>query len=121
MRARSCFAIGISTVALLACDEKGSSLEITGARAFRVEDRRVAVEMDVVAFQRLGGNLGTYCAQALFEGEPAPVDQCATDLEDGDQKTIRLTSRTELEPNAAIQARVRVDAVDIGRKLVAPP
>ena len=104
-----------------ACDEPGSSLVVTGTRASRAPDARVVVEVDLLAYQRLGGNLGTYCTRVTFVGQDAPAEVCSADLEDGDTKTVRLASERWVPPGSAIAIRVRLAAVDIGRSLAAPP
>lgn len=117
----ACLVVLAGAFASAGCDGPGASLRILAARASREPDGRVAVEIDLLASEGLGGNVGTYCTRATFDGQPDPVEVCAADLEDGDTKTVRLTSEsTALRAGAEIKLRVRVAAVDVGRSLVAP-
>lgn len=125
MRVASSLTVTSSLVAgvlsLGACDDTGASLKITGARVHRAGDARVVVEIDLVASEGLGGNIGTYCTRATFAGQAEPVEQCAADLEDGDTKTVRLVSTSDrISEGAAIAVRVRLGNVDVGRSLAAP-
>ncbi|MBX3201129.1 MAG: hypothetical protein KF894_23525 [Labilithrix sp.] len=124
MRVASSLTIASSLAAALtlgACDETGASLKITGARVHRAEDARLVVDVDLVASESLGGNIGWYCTRATFAGQAEPVEQCAADLEDGDTKTVRLVSTSDrIFDGAAISVRVRLGNVDVGRSLAAP-
>ena len=114
--------LGISIgAAVSACDETGASVEITDARAFRAAGGRVVVDVDLRAHESLGKNIGVYCTRVTFAGEVDPVEACSADLEDGDTKTVRLMSAGDPAPGAAITIRVRLDRVDVGRSLAAPP
>jgi hypothetical protein len=105
-----------------ACADAGASIAIEDARAIRLPDGRVAVDIDVAAKERQGGNVGTYCAAATFTGQARVVEQCYADLEDGDRKTLRLVSDDgSIAPGASIVIGVRVDQLGVGRTLVAPP
>ena len=108
-------------VATIACDGPGASIEITGARAFRGADSRVVVDIDLRAYEGLGGNVGTYCTRVTFAGQGNPAEVCSADLEDGDTKTVRLVSEGDVAPGAAITIRVRHERTDVGRSLAAPP
>ncbi len=113
--------LGISIiVGALACDEPRASIEIADARAFRTPDQRVGVDVDVVAHEGLGKNIGMYCTRVTFSGQENPAEVCAADLEDGDTKTIRFVSDKWIAPGAGIAIRVRLDRVDVGRSLAAP-
>ncbi|MBX3208732.1 MAG: hypothetical protein KF764_27110 [Labilithrix sp.] len=115
------FSLFAGVLALAACDEPGASLQITGARAHRAPDARVVVDVDLVAAEGLGGNIGTYCTRATFAGQVEPVEQCNADLEDGDTKTVRLVSTSDrIFAGAPISIRVRLGNVDVGRGLAAP-
>ena len=103
-----------------ACDGPGASVQITDADAYRAPDRRVVVEVDLLAHESLGGNIGVYCTRVTFAGQDNPVEECSADLEDGDSKTVRLVSEREIPPEAAITVRVRLGRVDVGRSLAAP-
>ena len=115
--------LGLVWTCLGACsDEPRASLAITAARVTRAPEGRVIVDVDVVAYEGLGGNVGIYCTRATFgPGTDDAVEVCAADLEDGDTKTVRLVSNGFVAPGAAIGVRVRLGRVDIGRSLAAPP
>ena len=114
--------LGISIgAAASGCDDTGASVEIVDARAFRAPAGRVVVDVDLRAHESLGKNIGVYCTRVTFAGEADPVEVCAADLEDGDTKTVRLMSAGDPAPGAAITIRVRLDRVDVGRSLAAPP
>lgn len=106
---------------LLACDEPRASIEILDARAFRGPDNRVVVDVDLLAHEGLGKNVGIYCTRVTFAGQEDPAEECDADLEDGDTKTVRLVSDKDIAPGAAITVRVRLEHVDVGRSLAAPP
>lgn len=108
----------------LGCEGPLSSLEVKGARAFRAADGSVVVDVDLLASEALGGNIGVYCTRASFVGLPSGedfVEVCHADLRDGDSRTVRLVSGFDVEEGTAIHVRVRLGAVDIGRSLAAPP
>jgi hypothetical protein len=108
-------------LALPGCDDPGATLEITDARATRDAGRHVVVDVDLLAREGLGGNVGTYCTRVTFTGQTAPREVCSADLEDGDAKTVRLVSDGDLAAGAPIAIRVRFGATDVGRSLAAPP
>lgn len=107
--------------AIWGCNDPGAQLVIDETRAIRLGDGRVAVEADVTARERLGGSIGTYCARATFGGQTRAVEECWADLEDGDQKTLRLASDGTIAAGAPITMTVRVDRIGEGRTLAAPP
>ena len=118
---RSLLLLGCLAIGLAACDDTGASLQITGARAHRAVDKRVVVDVDLVASESLGGNIGTYCTRVTFAGQETPVEQCSADLEDGDTKTVRLVSESDrISDGAPITIRARHANVDVGRTLAAP-
>lgn len=104
-----------------ACEDTGAAIEIIDARAFRAPDKRVVVDVDLRAHESLGGNVGIYCTRVTFAGQKDPAEECSADLEEGDVKTVRVTSERDVAPGAAITIRVRLDRVDVGRSLAAPP
>jgi hypothetical protein len=111
------------TLFLAACEkETGASLEITGARVARASEGRVVVEVDLLASEAMGGNVGIYCTRATFAvgDRPPIVEQCAADLEDGDSKTVRLVSDQAIAPRTGVAVRVRLGRVDVGRSVEAP-
>lgn len=118
---RALLVLGISLGAGVACDDTGASLQITDVHAFRSPERRVVVDVDLRAHESLGANIGVYCARATFAGQARVAEVCSADLEDGDEKTVRLMSDGDLAPGAAITIRVRLGRVDVGRTLAAPP
>lgn len=121
MRSLLLLGLGALALGLTACDDTGASLQITGARAHRAADRRVVVEVDLLASESLGGNIGTYCTRVTFSGQEAPAEQCSADLEDGDTKTVHLVSESDrIFGDAPITVRVRLGNVDVGRTLAAP-
>ncbi len=110
----------VGSLGVVACSEPRATLEVTDVRAFRGSDERVVVDIDLVAHEGLGNNVGRYCTRATFAGQVAPTEVCSADLEDGDEKTVRIVSDGDLADEAAITVRVRLGSVDIGRSLVAP-
>lgn len=118
---RSLLLLGCLAIGLAACDDTGASLQITDARAHRAADKRIVVDVDVLASESLGRNIGTYCTRVTFAGQKDPVEQCSADLEDGDTKTVRLVSESaRIFDGAPITIRVRHANVDVGRTLAAP-
>jgi hypothetical protein len=114
------FLLPVCLVALVRCNEPGASITIKDARAWRDAERRVVVDIDVIAHEALGDNIGTYCTRVTFTGQAVPAEQCSADLTDPDTKTIRVRSDGDLPAGAAINVRVRLGAVDQGRSLAAP-
>jgi len=107
--------------AALGCEDTGAAIEILDARAFRAPDNRVVVDIDLRGHESLGGNVGIYCTRVTFAGQENPAEECSADLEEGTVRTVRLTSEKDIAPGAAITIRVRLDRVDVGRSLAAPP
>lgn len=103
-----------------ACNDPGATLEITDIRTGRLPDRRVLVDIDVLAHEFLGDNIGTYCTRMTFTGEPNFVEHCSADLEDGDTKTIRFISERDLPPGALLTVRIRLGKQETRRDLAAP-
>jgi hypothetical protein len=114
-------ALVMATLLASCSDGPRASVEITGARAFRAPDKHVVVDVDLVASEGLGGNIGTYCTRVTFTGQENPAEQCFADLSDGDTRTVRLVSEKDLDPGASIVIRVRLGNIDVGRTLAAPP
>lgn len=106
--------------ALGGCDASDAGIEIVGSRVWRAADKRVAVEVDLEAHERLGDNIGTYCTRVTFAGQTNVVEECRADLEDGDTRTVRVLSEGDLPEGAAITVRVRIAGIDVGRTLLAP-
>jgi hypothetical protein len=112
----------IAAGVLAACDTVGAQLTIEDARATRDAAKNVVVDIDLVAREGLGGNVGTYCTRVTFTGLPSPQEVCSTDLRDGDTKTVRVVSNGGfVNEGAAIAIRVRLAAHDVEWNLVAPP
>lgn len=111
----------IAAALAVGCSDGGAEIFIEDARASRIADGRVVVETDVVAKERLGGSLGTYCARTTFVTQALPVTVCYADLEDGDRKTLRFTSDGALPVGVPITVSVWVDGKGEGRTLAAPP
>lgn len=107
-------------MAMAACADPGASLQIDEVRASRLPDGRVAVDVDVLAQERLGGSLGTYCAHIWFPDEPGIFEECGNDLEDGDRKTLRYTSKTNLVPGKKIWIELLVDRATARSTVLAP-
>jgi hypothetical protein len=103
------------------CDHSATVL-VVAARPSRDPDNRVAVEVEVEAVEQAGGSVGRYCVsvhwfspgfnpttevQRFYQGELDWIEACASDLEDGDRRTVRLVSnRTDLAKD--LPARVQV-------------
>ena len=105
----------------IACNDARAGVDVTDVRASREPDQRIAVDVDLVAHEGLGGPLGTYCTRVDFPWQPRPAEVCKADLHDGDTTTIRLVSDLTLAPGAPIHVRVRHFGVDHTRDLAAPP
>ena len=112
---------GLLAAALMAvaCDEPDSGVDIVDSRIFRA-DGRVVVEVELLAHERLGDNVGTYCTRVTFTGQTNVFEECHADLEDGDSRTIRATSEFNLDEGTLVVVRVRHAARDVGRSLLAP-
>lgn len=111
----------LAACGVLACEGPGAEITIEGARASRDAQKRVVVDIDLVAREALGGNIGIYCTRVTFTGQPQPKTVCSADLSDGDRKTQRIVSDGDLNDGAAIAIRVRLAARDVEWNLVAPP
>lgn len=106
----------------LSCSGSRASIEIEDARAGWVNlavNRHVYVDIDVLAHDQLGGNIGTYCAGLVIPAEET-VHVCDDDLSDGDRKTVRLESTGDVADGVAIGANIRHAGVGIGRDLIGP-
>lgn len=112
--------VAASLVFALACDGPHAGVEITGARAARVEGDRVVVDVDVRAYESMGQNIGVYCVRATFPHQPRPAEECRADLRDGDTRTFRLTSDGPVWSADPIVVRVRHAATDTVRHLAVP-
>ena len=105
----------------LGCSDPHAQIEVTGVRTWRAPDAHVVVDVDFVASEALGGNIGMYCTRATFPWQKEPAETCKADLEDGDTATVRLVSNAWLPKGALITVRVRHAATDQTRTVVAPP
>jgi hypothetical protein len=110
-----------TAIALTACPDPGASIDIEDARATRLPDGRVAIEVDVRAQERLGKNLGTYCTRVTFTGQADFAEECRSDLEDGDLRTLHFESAIDLDDGALIFVDLHLPDRDARRTLVAPP
>lgn len=112
---------------VVACtDVPNANIDITDARAFRGEGGRVVVDVDLIAREGLGGNIGVYCTRVTFPGEALGRyhETCAADLSDGDTKTMRFISdKTDIPKDAqiAVAVRLAIQNNNAGRLLGAPP
>lgn len=79
------------------------------------------MEAEIAGKERLGGNIGVYCVTVTFVGENNEIEDCRSDLEDGDRRTLRYTSKTALAAGSEVDFSVNVDRVGSRRVLVAPP
>lgn len=104
-----------------ACERERATVRILGATATRLPDRRLAVDVDVEAHEGLGGNLGRYCVGVAWPFVATFDNQCASDLEDGDTKSLHFVSERTDHPAGLIRVRaftsVETGALDID----APP
>jgi hypothetical protein len=123
-----------STLLLVVCvvlglcgcgDDPRASLEITSVRAMRVSDvdRRVVVDVDSEASEGLGGSIGYYCVSVLFPFSEDYVDQCGSDLQDGDTRSFSFVSeRADLPGGSNIRVQARVGKKQTGLEdLPTPP
>lgn len=113
-------ALLLASTLALGCSDPRAGLELTDARAWRADDGRVVVDVDLLAHEGLGGNIGTYCTRVTFQWQDHPAEVCRADLEDGDTATVRLLSDARLGEGTLITVRVRHAAVDQTRTLAAP-
>lgn len=116
-------AIGTTALALSgACSGPRASIEIEDARSALLGDgtHKVVVEVDVLAHDQLGGNIGQYCTAVTFAGQADIQRVCYSDLSDGDRRTVRIVSEGDVSASNAISITVRLDDVDTGRSLVGP-
>jgi hypothetical protein len=114
--------VATALLGLASCSGARASIEIEDARSGRVNlavNRHVYVDVDLLAHDQLGGNIGQYCVTVFFTGFPNP-DVCAEDLSDGDRKTMRLESPNDQPDSVKIGVKVRHLHIDIGRDLVGP-
>ncbi len=104
------------------CSGPRAAIEIEQAHSFYVDNdsRRVVVDVELLAHDQLGGNVGGYCTRVTFPGQADPAEVCYDDLEDGDRRTVRLVSTADILDGAMIAVRVRLGDVDVGRSLVGP-
>jgi len=125
---RSCLLAALSGLsAILALGgtgcERPASLVIVNVRTFRDVGGKVVVDADVEAVEQGGGNVGGYCVtmhampfgfdaktgeRHRYAGEVDFAGSCASDLEDGDQRTFRLVSTTRLPEGQPIRVQVSV-------------
>lgn len=114
----------VAAFALVGCTDPGASIEVEDARSARGADRRVLVDIDVLAREGLGGNIGVYCTRVGFTRRTGAVERhesCASDLSDGDTRTIRVISDdADLAAGAPITVDVYLGAIAVRRSLVAP-
>jgi hypothetical protein len=105
----------------LACTRTAAVL-ILDARVSRAPDNRVVADVELEAVDQGGGHAGPYCVsihwfnvgfnpsteeRISYADERDSVEECHDDLEDGDQRTVRLISnKSDLE--AGLPARVQV-------------
>jgi hypothetical protein len=108
-------------IALSGCDDPDAGIEITETRTTRDPARHVIFEIDVLAHESLGKNVGTYCTEVTFVGQAAPTDRCDSDLHDGDRKTLRFVSENVPAPGSGCSVRIRLGAVDTLGGDAAPP
>jgi hypothetical protein len=106
------FLAAVAFVALSGCDDPDAGIEITKTRTERDPARHVIFEVDVLAHESLGKNVGTYCTEATFVGQASPIDRCDSDLHDGDRKTLRFVSENVPDPGSACTVRIRLGAID---------
>jgi hypothetical protein len=115
--AASLFGLG----AVTGCqDDVGAAVDITDMRVSRDPQKRVVVDVDLVAREALGRNVGVYCTEVTFAGQDTPHDECKADLDDGDKKTLRVVSDGDVPEGGDVSVRVRLGAVDVRRSLAAP-
>ncbi|MBX3189837.1 MAG: hypothetical protein KF819_22620 [Labilithrix sp.] len=128
-------ALALAPFVLAAC-ERPSQVLLLGANPYRDADGRVVVDVDVEGVEQSGGSVGLYCVSVhwfppgVFRGQPAAhryfgeVDHvvlCATDLGDGDRRTVRLPStRTDLPPGMPARVQIRLDRAYTTQEIDAP-
>jgi hypothetical protein len=108
--------------AFLACSGPRATIEIEDARSMFLGDgtHKVVVEVDVLAHEQLGGNIGQYCTSVTYTGQTDIAQVCYQDLSDGDRRTVRLVSEGDLPDSDGISITVRLGDADVGRSLVGP-
>lgn len=114
--------LALLAVTALSCAGNRASIEIEDARASWVNlavTRHVYVDVDLLAHDQLGGNIGWYCATLRIPGQN-DVIVCDDDLSDGDRKTLRLESASDVGDAVPINISVRHAGVGVGRDLVGP-
>lgn len=111
---------GLLAVSVAVGCDPGTSIQITDVHSSRVDGDRVAVDVELVAAEATGNNIGTYCTRVTFVGQPTPSEQCNSDMKDGDTKTVRFVSDGRVDSRTTITIRVRLGNVDVGRSFEAP-
>ncbi len=115
-------AVGL-LVASASC-ENVSKITIVDVRPFRVDDKNVGVDVDVVAAEQSGRTVGPYCVSVhvvpfgfdpntpgllRYRGEVGYAEVCADDLHDGDMRTYHLvTTRPPYESKIETNNPIRV-------------
>lgn len=111
----------------LSCSGNRARIEVEDTRTGWVDfasNRRVYVELDLLGSDQLGGNIGRYCLTTKFAGTLQVPDACATDLSDGDRKTMRVESQGDQPEGVPINVVVTLvgagPADFVGRDLIGP-
>ena len=103
----------------LGCEDPGATVTMTDTRVSRDPERNVLVDIDLLAHEGLGRNVGYYCVRVTFMDDKFIQEECHADLEDGDTKTMRVVG-PNLNPGALIKLRLRLSAADQRIDVFAP-
>lgn len=105
-----------------ACEDPMAWIDMVEARATRDPSGRVVVDVDLLARQGLGDNIGVYCLRVDFPDQKLPAQECKADLRDGDTKTARFVSEAVVRKDAVMTVWLWwAEDHKYKRDVVAPP
>jgi hypothetical protein len=113
----------VAVLFVLGCEPERATVRILGASISReAETKKLVVDVDVEAHEGLGNNVGHYCVSVQWPFDPKYTDKCASDLEDGDTKSLRFVSeKTDHKPGELVRVRAFTSVQTGGVDLNAPP
>jgi len=106
----------------LSCSGTRASIEIEDAHVSWTNlkvNRHINVDVDLLAHDQLGGNIGQYCLTLNINFQDN-VHFCDDDLADGDRRTVRMESVADISDSYGFNVILRHAGLNIGRDLVAP-